>query len=326
MSNPRWHRCRSTLGLVAESTVVALGLLVAAGAASPPAAGASTVAVENWTDGPCPTSSGVTVVVDFQELGGTTLVRCAAGRPASGRDVLTTAGIDYREALRSAGFVCRINNKPANDPCVNASPTNAYWSYWLAVRGGQWCYSGVGAATLDPVEGTVQGWSFSLNRSAGTAPPPRVAVPAAVADSPTSMGTGCRSTSTSTTTPPPVPPVTAAPPPTAPRQAARPPDTGTPPGSATPGGPAASPQPAPTAVAVPGNPPASPASAEPAAATTSSVPPATTTEVVRAEVAAATETRSRNGTGSPTGLLAGGGLVAGLAAVAVVLHRRGRHR
>lgn len=151
----------------------------------PTAAGATSVAPQR--DGACPTANGVTVVIDFRELGGGVHVRCATGSVSSGLDALQRAGIDHRTTIRFPGFVCRIADRPANDPCVDASPATAYWSYWVAPRGGHWCYSNRGAGSRRPPQGSVEGWSFSLNRTASTAPPPGIAPPAAVPGTPSAL-------------------------------------------------------------------------------------------------------------------------------------------
>ena len=66
-------------------TVAAAVLAVATmlGVSPPPAAGAN---------GPCPGTTGVTVVVDFQGLGGGIVTRCATGSPASGFAALKAVG------------------------------------------------------------------------------------------------------------------------------------------------------------------------------------------------------------------------------------------
>ena len=94
------------------------GSLVLAPAAVVPAAGAAT----------CTTSGGVSVVVDFRELGGGTVTACApdgGGRTAMA--IVESVGITLSYATRQPGFVCRVNGVPAADPCVNASPVDAYW-------------------------------------------------------------------------------------------------------------------------------------------------------------------------------------------------------
>ncbi|WP_433273945.1 hypothetical protein ACQPZF_20395 [Actinosynnema sp. CS-041913] len=140
----------------ARALLIAVGLLVA-GAPAPASAAAD--------------CAGVTVVVDFRALGGEVRTGCAAGDPGSGLAALSGAGFGYRMAQRFAGFVCRIDNVPESDPCVNASPTDAYWSYWHARPGGSWVYSDVGAAGRDPAPGAVEGWAFGAGGQPGVAPP-----------------------------------------------------------------------------------------------------------------------------------------------------------
>lgn len=171
-------------------------LLLAPAAVAAPRAGA-------WSNGPCPTASGVTVVVDFQELGGGVVVRCAAGSPGTGFQALDDAGIPWSPTVRFPGFLCRIDGRPADQPCQSTPPTTAYWSYWNAVRGGTWCYGNFGAGNRRPPEGTVEGWSFSLDRT--SAPTPRFAPPPRVPGAPTTMAdsTCAQAPPSSTTQPPP---------------------------------------------------------------------------------------------------------------------------
>ena len=193
---------------------------------SPPAAAAPRQAA-----GACAGKTGVTVVVDFQELGGGTNVVCAPGTPSSGLDALAKAGVSYQTTQRFPGFVCRIAGKPSNDPCVNTSPASAYWAYWLAAPGGSWCYSTLGAGSRKPAPGTFEGWSFALNRTADAIPPPRFAPPPAPAGSqPAELnGNDCPSTPTTlpaTTAAPTTAPPTTPPPTTAPSPTTAPPPTG----------------------------------------------------------------------------------------------------
>ncbi|MFV0318185.1 MAG: hypothetical protein ACK5O2_14640, partial [Microthrixaceae bacterium] len=111
--------------------------------------------------GPCPGADGVTVVVDFGAFGGDVQVGCAPGNPRSGYDALVGAGFAVEGALRSPSFLCRIDGLPgaAQDPCIMPPPATAYWSYWIADRGGDWCYSDTGMYGREPVPGTVEGWS-----------------------------------------------------------------------------------------------------------------------------------------------------------------------
>ncbi len=124
----------------------------------------------------CSGTSGVTVVVDYGALGGGVRVACAAGDPSSGLAALSAAGFGYSFVPRQPGLVCQINTKP--DPC-NGAPTNAYWSYWHAVRGGSWSYSTSGAGSYNPRAGTVEGWAFGAGGRPGVAPPAAAAPPPA---------------------------------------------------------------------------------------------------------------------------------------------------
>jgi hypothetical protein len=140
--------------------------------------GPAPVAAAAGTAGFCPDANGVTVVVDFHELGGATTVRCAPGPQSSGIAALRNAGFSVTGTARwGDAFVCRINGKPGPDtePCINTPPTSAYWSYWYAADGGSWTYSQAGALGRRPLLGGFEGWSFALNKSESTAPPPRVA-------------------------------------------------------------------------------------------------------------------------------------------------------
>lgn len=145
--------------------------------------------VERGTPGPCPDADGVTVVVDFQELGGDVVVRCAPGPTGTGLDALQGAGFQI-EGVRRWGdaFICRIENVPApgqqipvrgnegyTEQCIDTPPAAGYWSYWHADNGGAWTYSQWGVKNRSAIPGGFEGWSFSLNATADTNPAPRYA-------------------------------------------------------------------------------------------------------------------------------------------------------
>ncbi|MEI5100607.1 hypothetical protein RB200_21390 [Streptomyces sp. PmtG] len=157
----------------------ALGLLLASAALGVgPAAPAAAVDTGRGRAGFCPDGNGVTVVIDFRELGGTTLVRCAVGSQETGLAALKDAGFRITGTNRwGESFICRLEGKPGADrePCVDTPPAKAYWSYWHASNGGRWTYSQYGATYRTPPKGSFEGWSFSLDRGQGEAPAPRVA-------------------------------------------------------------------------------------------------------------------------------------------------------
>jgi hypothetical protein len=149
-------------------------------------------------DGPCTGDDaldGVTVVVDFQELdglngiGSPTIVRCSPnpnpGTDRTGIEALQDAGISVAGTTRwGLGFVCRVGGRPTSsetlpvgagytEACFNTPPAAAYWSYWHADGSGySWSYSSYGAANRMVTPGGYEGWSFSLNKTASTNPPP----------------------------------------------------------------------------------------------------------------------------------------------------------
>jgi len=132
--------------------------------------------------------SGVTVVVDFRSLGGGVQTGCAPGDPSTGTAALSAAGFGYTFASRQPGFVCRINGKPSSDPCVNTSPTTAYWGYWHGLPGGSWAYSSTSAGAYDPAPGSVEGWSFGAGEQPGIAPPAPAPQPTQPAPQPPAQG------------------------------------------------------------------------------------------------------------------------------------------
>lgn len=147
--------------------VAALACAVAA--AHAPAAAAS--------GGACPSlDDGVTVVVDFQHLGGGAVVRCAPGDPDSGLAALAAAGFRVDQIANQPGFVCRIDGLPGpeDEDCADTPPAKAYWGYSHAERGGSWSYAGSGAHVYDPPVGSVEGWAFNGDGGSTqpTIPPP----------------------------------------------------------------------------------------------------------------------------------------------------------
>lgn len=151
--------------------------------------------------GHCLDNLGVTMVIDFQDLGewgdhdGEPLVRCAtSGTPGvpfsgTGLDALQQAGIGLERTSRwGLGFICRIEGRPAADeplpingnpgylePCIDTPPAAAHWSYWHSGdTPDEWVYSQMGVTGRSPEPGSYDGWSFALNASETTNPPPTV--------------------------------------------------------------------------------------------------------------------------------------------------------
>lgn len=166
---------RASIRLVCAGLLSISLLLTALVVAAPGQAVADSPAA---TDGACPTSAGVTVVVDFQSLNDSApIVRCTGRAVSSGIDALTAAGFTLDFVPGAGGFICRIDSLPTQlqQDCAHIPPRTAYWVYWYAnPRGAGWTYSNLGAGSRVPPEGSVEGWSFST----GNNPAPRVSIPA----------------------------------------------------------------------------------------------------------------------------------------------------
>ena len=118
----------------------------------------------------CSSAGGVSVVVDFHELGGGVQTACIAdggGKVAS--TLFPAAGYALTYAQRQPGFVCRVGGAPASDPCVNTSPADAYWGLWWSDgESGQWTYATRGAGSQSIPDGgyVAFSWNGSASRSA----------------------------------------------------------------------------------------------------------------------------------------------------------------
>jgi hypothetical protein len=156
------------LTLRPRSAAIVVGFLVAGSIGWAPPAQALPAAA-------CPVGDGITVVVDFGSQGGGVQIRCVTEPVTSGFDALEKAGFGYQGTTRFPGLLCRIDGKPADDPCVNAPRPDRYWAYWTASGpGGGWSYSDQGAGNRVPPAGSVEGWAFSegCDRTPGSGPCP----------------------------------------------------------------------------------------------------------------------------------------------------------
>lgn len=189
---------------------MAVGTLAGTATAPSPAAA--------WSNGPCPTSSGVTIVVDFTAFGAGVVTRCAPGTPRNGFEVLAGAGFSVEQVTTMQGFVCRIDGLPGPpEQCVTTPAPGTSWSYWHAERGGTWTYNPVGAGGSRPTQGSVEGWAFATR---STPAPPTLSPPAPPTAStpptaPTPLPTPTRTTAPTVRPVTPPPAQTTAPMPTA---------------------------------------------------------------------------------------------------------------
>lgn len=155
-----WRTLLSVVALLASSSGA---LLVLAPTAVLPPAGAAT----------CSTASGVSVVVDYKEIGGGIVTGCApTGGSKSAAAIFAEAGVALSYASRQPGFVCRVNDQPTTDPCVNTSPADAYWGLWWSDgTGSSWTYSPVGVGGLSVPAGGSVAWAWQLDRGDAPVPP-----------------------------------------------------------------------------------------------------------------------------------------------------------
>lgn len=177
MTSVRRYR-RGATALAVGATVL---LNVPTGGSTPAVAAPAPISATAGTPGYCPDSSGVTVVVDFSDLGGDIVVRCAGPvEPGfSGLDALQSAGFTVAGTAKyGLAFVCRISNRPSSteklavdgnpdyqEQCRDTPPQIAYWAYSTAKNGGSWTYSSSSAGSRDAIRGGFEGWKFSLNGS-----------------------------------------------------------------------------------------------------------------------------------------------------------------
>lgn len=103
----------------------------------------------------CVEDEGVTVVVDFTDLGGEVEIGCAPGEPENGREALEGAGFSPEDSM--PGMVCTINNLP--DPCPEEFDGD-FWSYWSG-EDDDWAMYDVGLDEATPEPGDVEGWRYS---------------------------------------------------------------------------------------------------------------------------------------------------------------------
>ncbi len=154
-------------------SAAALALLLggaAAGAPAPAQASAPAPAPASAA-APCPGASGVTVVVDFHELSGGVRQACEPeGGDKTAAKLFPAAGFPLTYVQRFPGMVCQVSGKPADSPCVEAPPTDAYWALWWSDgESGTWAYSSLGVDSLTiPPGGYV---AFSWNGSKAKSPP-----------------------------------------------------------------------------------------------------------------------------------------------------------
>lgn len=144
----------------AATALTAATLLAAC--ATAPVAVAQTGAVAGAVPTPCDITE-VTVVVEGHGIG------CAEAG-LTGAQALEAAGFPVTRVQTQPGFICRIADTPASEPCVRTPSASSYWAYYHADLGGQWAYSQFGADNRRPAAGTVEGWAYGDGAVPGPVP------------------------------------------------------------------------------------------------------------------------------------------------------------
>ncbi|MEO6989424.1 MAG: hypothetical protein ABI239_12360, partial [Aquihabitans sp.] len=149
------RRRRLTAIQLATLLVASMLALVASPLGSP----ASAAAPPTVTGEPCAPGVGVTVVVDFQNLGDVE-IGCAPGQQANGFEALTNAGFTINEGPGiPGGIMCQIREQPAAGypSCWQAG----FWGYWKSHDAIPWEWSQVGASDGPLPIDYVEAWSWT---------------------------------------------------------------------------------------------------------------------------------------------------------------------
>jgi len=132
------------------------------------------VGAASASSGLCDAGSGVSVVVD---AGSGAERYCAPDAGGEYADTIFDAvGVELTYASQAHGFVCRVNGNPSSDPCVRASPANAYWALFWSDGSGSWTYATSSVTGLKVPEGGLVGFVW---QSSTKLRPPSVALDAA---------------------------------------------------------------------------------------------------------------------------------------------------
>lgn len=142
----------------------------------------------------CTTGQGVSVVVEFNQLGGRDLRGCdeaGGGRTAS--QLLERQGLEVTYVQRQPGFLCSVDGVPADDPCVNTPREDAYWSLWWSDGSGAgWRYAATGIDSLEIPDGGsfALAWDGVAGNVAPTTPPGAIATGAVAGSASATESTG----------------------------------------------------------------------------------------------------------------------------------------
>ncbi len=118
------------------------------GAAALLVAGAGVLVPATASAATCTSAEGVTVVVDFKDLGGGVVADCVANDGGTVSTLFRAAGHSLTQVTSQPGFVCRVDGLPGaeQEACNNTPPPDAYWGLWWSDgESGSWTYATSGA-------------------------------------------------------------------------------------------------------------------------------------------------------------------------------------
>ena len=100
----------------------------------------------------------VTVVVDFNELGGDTRLACHP-KGGTAAQVFEDTGfpLTYTRAPGMQGFVCSVSGLPKDGPCTEG---DSYWSLWWSEGSDDWAYATLGVDQLEIEPGGYVGFAW----------------------------------------------------------------------------------------------------------------------------------------------------------------------
>lgn len=148
----------------------------------------------------CSTASGVSVIVDFKQLGGGIQGSCVASGGGQRASALFPSAGFQLEYVQGEAFVCRISGLPTQDDeaCNDTPPADAYWGLWWSDgTSGTWSYSSYGVSALKIPDGGYVAFAWKAGSAPASAPgvAPAAHQTASPAQSPSSSPTKSPSSS-----------------------------------------------------------------------------------------------------------------------------------
>ncbi len=151
--------------LIALIGLVAIGALVTSGALS--TVSEPKEATTPAQSGEFCSSEGVSLLIEYG-LGSDSdfSLTCVPSFSGNGWELFAAGGQKVEGTIEyPIGFVCRINDYPANEqqPCSSTpTPAQGTWAYYYAssALGDHWFYSASGASSREPACGDVDAWVF----------------------------------------------------------------------------------------------------------------------------------------------------------------------